>query len=156
MANIFKGVAVKSLSSVEIDHWQSNQHEFHGVTALKQIFGYQRQYFRGEFYYVENSGNILKDTNVGELTWYDAREYSVDRSEYRFYYTDNIAVNKAKVGDILVVALCDDGTIKIIIIEQGTQFIDVLKHALGLNAIDEKYHFVENLNLVEGISGLFR
>lgn len=152
---MFRGVAVKSLSSVEINHWQSNQHEFHGVSALKHIFGYSRQYFCGEFFYVENSGNIIKDSNQGELTWYDAREYSVDRSEYRFYYTDNIAVNRAKVGDILLVALCDDGLVKIIIIERCVQFIDVLKSALGLTTIDEKYHFVENLELVECISNLF-
>ena len=153
---MFRGVAVKSLSSVEINHWQSNQHEFHGVTALKQIFGYNRKYFKGEFYYVKSNGQIIKDVNIGELTWYDARENSIDRSEYRFYYTDNIAVNMANVGDILLVALCDNNIVKIIVIERGTQFIDVIKYALGLNIIDEKYHLVENLELMKSISNLFQ
>lgn len=153
---MFKGVAVKSLSLVEIDHWQSNQHEFHGVTALKKIFGYDRQYFKGEFYYVEQSGKIIKDVNIGELTWYDAREYSIDRSEYRFYYTNNIAVNMAHAGDVLLVALCDDNVVKIIVIERGTQFIDVIKYALGLTTIDEKYYLIEDFELMEGMFKLFK
>jgi len=149
----FKGVAIKTLSSVEINHWQSNQHEFHGVSALKSIFGYSRQSFQGEFYYVEKSGRILKDS--GDLTWYDAREYSPDRTEYRFYYSDNIAVNSANVGDILLVGLCEGNIVKIIIVEQGTQFIDVLKTAVGFTTIDGNYHIVNNLSLLSDIANIF-
>lgn len=62
----------------------------------------------------------------------------------------------ANVGDILLVALCDNNIVKIIVIERGTQFIDVIKYALGLNIIDEKYHLVENLELMKSISNLFQ
>ncbi|WMI82454.1 hypothetical protein [Anaerotignum sp. MB30-C6] len=150
----FKGVAIKTLSSVEINHWQSNQHEFHGVSALKSIFGYSRQYFNGEFYYVESGGRILKD--FGELTWYDAREYSPDRTEYRFYYSENVAVNNAKVGDTLVVALCENNVVKIIIVEQGTKFIDVLKASMGLSSIADKYQVVNNLSLLSDLANALK
>lgn len=150
----FKGVALKTLSSVEIDHLVSNQHEFHGVTALKSIFGYDRQSYIGEFYYIEKRGRILK--NSGELTWYDARENSIDRTEYRFYYSDNRVVNKANVGDTLIVALCNDDVVKIIIVEEGTQFIDVLKASIGLSSNDEKYHVVNNLGLLSDLANTLK
>ena len=35
----FKGIAVKRLSAVEAHPEKSNQHEFNGVVALKQLFG---------------------------------------------------------------------------------------------------------------------
>lgn len=149
----FKGVAIKTLSAVEINHLRnSNQHEFHGVSALQSIFGNDRQSFKGEFYYVEKSGCILKDTGV--LTWYDAREYSPDRTEYRFYYSENIAVNNAKVGDTLLVIFCKSTVVKIIIIEQGTQFIDVLKTSVGLSSIAENYQVVNNLSLLSELANV--
>jgi hypothetical protein len=148
------GAAVKTLSMVEINRWKSNQHEFHGTSNLKGLFGLSKRYFDGEFYYIENSGNILRAS--GDLTWYDAREFSPDRTEYRFYYTDNKVVNNAKEGDTLVVALCDDNLVKIIIVEQGTQFIDVLLTSMNLTMIGEKYQMINNLSVLSDLTNSLR
>ncbi|KZE71678.1 hypothetical protein AV654_05580 [Paenibacillus elgii] len=79
----FKGVAAKILCSVEINKWNSNQHEFHGVRVLKNIFGLKRQYFNARFIYVDKQGKMIQDT--GRLTWYDAREYDLYRTPVILY-----------------------------------------------------------------------
>lgn len=65
------GMAVKTLSAVEIDSWSSNQHEFHGVSALRALFGRSRQYLHARCIFLDNSG--VRTASTG-LTWYDARE----------------------------------------------------------------------------------
>lgn len=149
MASKFRGIAIKSLSSVEINHFLSNQHEFNGVTELRRIFGVRRQSLRGDLYYVHKNGIIIKDT--ASLTWYNARENHPNRTEYRFYYSDNVVVNNAKEDDILLVAVNDSNRVKIVIIEKGTQFIDVLKVAMGLKVIENKYQIVDNIELSDEI-----
>ena len=44
--------AVKILSDVEVNSWTSNQHEFNGVTQMKQLFGTKKQYFNANFVYM--------------------------------------------------------------------------------------------------------
>ncbi len=147
---MIKGAAVKALSMVEIDYWRSNQHEFHGTSKLKELFGPNRQYFQGEFYYVKNSGEIIK--SLGQLTWYDARENIKNRTEYRFYYTDNNVVSNAKEGDTLVVELCENKIVKIIIVEKGTQFINVLLASMNLTMIGDTYQMVNNLSVLTDLT----
>ena len=50
------GMAIKTLSEVEVNYWASNQHEFNGVTSLKRIFGMERQYFNAKFAYMSDKG----------------------------------------------------------------------------------------------------
>ena len=106
-------VAFKWLSSVEIDSYGSNQHELHGAVAFKQIFGPQRTYLRGTLHYVTANQTTSFDT---ELTWYDAREYNPNRSEYRLYYTYPISQFKPQVDDLLIVSQDNTGAVVIIIV----------------------------------------
>jgi len=43
------GIAIKTLSEVEVNYWASNQHEFNEVTSLKQIFGKSTILMRDSF-----------------------------------------------------------------------------------------------------------
>lgn len=126
-------VAFKYLSRVEIDNYGSNQHEFHGAKAFKNIFGLDRQYFNGTIYYIPDNGNIQYFKT--SLTWYDAREYAPNnRSEFRFYYTHEISSFFPKIGDILllsqdiynnvIIVLINDTKIKNAIVENLNKFID--------------------------------
>lgn len=47
LLNNCSNIAFKSLSSVEIDKYGSNQHELHGARAFKNLFGCNRQYMSG-------------------------------------------------------------------------------------------------------------
>lgn len=142
---MYNKIAIKELSDVEVNSWASNQHEFHGVTALKNMFGYARQYFLAEFYYINKNGT---EGERGELTWYDARENSFNRTEYRLYYTANSVVPKAHAGDTLMVCLCDNGVVKVIIIEKETQLVDFILSTLKMN-IGNTYNFVEQDKLAK-------
>ena len=70
--NKLANIAVKTLSEVEVNSWASNQHEFNGVTQLRELLGADKQSFSAHFYYLSNAG--IKDRETGSLTWYDARE----------------------------------------------------------------------------------
>ena len=89
LSTYFEGVAVKHLSSVEADPSTSNQHEFNGVTAMKKMLGTGRQIFHTQFLYL---GEGEDDVLVAEcfLTWYDAREKHLTRSEYRLYFPSTL------------------------------------------------------------------
>lgn len=132
------GMAVKTLSQVEVNHWRSNQHEFHGVSALRRIFGLHRRYLRCHFFYLSNSG-IRADENISDLTWYDAREGDFTRSsEYRLYYNSYFPQMYAKAGDTMIITLNDDDTVNIYIIAEGTLLANFLMSQLS-GSIGNRY-----------------
>ncbi len=136
-------MAVKTLSAVEVDSYASNQHEFHGVQALKYLFGYDRQYFDAECFYLDNNGI---DRTSANLTWYDARENSFDRSEYRLYYNSDFINYKANPGDKMILTVDDQNMVRIFIIANGTQLdsflISILRHR-----IDNTYQIVNDIEM---------
>jgi hypothetical protein len=75
LSQYFEGVALKSLSAVEADVIRSNQHEFNGVEALREILGEPsgKVRFPARFLYLSDQDDepIIED---GFLTWYDARQ----------------------------------------------------------------------------------
>ena len=146
------GMAVKTLSQVEVNRLQSNQHEFHGVSALRRIFGPQRRYLRCRFFYFSNSG-MRYDENMSDLTWYDAREGDFTRSsEYRLYYNSYIPQTYAKAGDTMIITLNDDDTVNIYIIAEGTLLANFLMSQLS-RSIGTRYSILTDPNelaLIEG------
>lgn len=119
-------VAFKFLSSVEIDNYGSNQHEFHGAKAFKQIFGYKRQYLNGTIIYIDSQNRIYSHNTL--LTWYDAREESYDRSEFRFYYTKEISVFYPKINNILLISKDNNQNVIVIIIDNSKIINKILKN----------------------------
>lgn len=129
------GMAIKTLSEVEVNYWASNQHEFNGVTSLKRIFGMERQYFNAKFAYMSDKG--IERKGRGTLTWYDARENHPNRTEYRLYYDSSMPLEKASAGDTLLITIDSDGLVNVIIIARGTQLVNFLvsqiRRGLGYN-----------------------
>lgn len=137
MGYSFITAAAKHLSMVEIDSWSSNQHEFNGVSSLKRMFGDEKQYINATFIYYSESGEVIKEH--GEVTWYDAREAHPKRTEYRLYYTDNSAVRKAKVNDLLIVGKNSDSSVVVIIAKRKCSYYNLFMDLFGLADITTSY-----------------
>lgn len=133
----FVTAAAKHLSMVEIDKLSSNQHEFNGVSTLRQMFGYSKQKFDATFIYYSEDGEELK--NYGELTWYDAREAHLTRREYRLYYTENNVVKLANVGDLLIVGKKEDNSVIVIVAKNGCEYYNLFMQLFGLSSITSSY-----------------
>jgi hypothetical protein len=126
LSQYFEGVALKSLSAVEADVIRSNQHEFNGVEALREILGEPsgKVRFPARFLYLSDQDDepIIED---GFLTWYDARqrareERGVMRWEYRLYFPTNLVSQCAAEGDLLVIARRSGDSLLAIVAEKGT------------------------------------
>lgn len=143
MANI----AVKTLSEVEVNSWASNQHEFNGVTQLRELLGADKQSFSAHFYYLSNAG--IKDRETGSLTWYDARENHPYRTEYRLYYDASLPSRRAHAGDTLLIAPTESGWINVYIIADGTQLASFLVSQLG--RIGTEYRVIADNQRTEDI-----
>lgn len=118
------GMAIKTLSEVEVNYWASNQHEFNGVTSLKRIFGMEKRYFNAKFIYMSDRG--IEKEGRGSLTWYDARENHPYRTEYRLYYDSSVPLQKAEAGDTLLITMDNRGLVNVIIIAEGTRLVNFL------------------------------
>jgi hypothetical protein len=119
LSQYFEGVAMKTLTAVEIDPGASHQHEFQGVQGLRNILGTDRITNRStKFLYLSDDEEKVL-TNDGFMTWYDARENQPTRSpEYHLYYSSpNAAVGQAGIGDTLLVAKRPDETLLSILLE---------------------------------------
>ena len=110
----FKGIAAKRLSAVEVDPSNSNQHEFQGIQKLKEFLGDSDRKIQCTTIYLseDDESRLVED---GELTWYDARRKSENRSEYRLYYkANNRPIKQASPGDTLIYAHRSDGRLLLI------------------------------------------
>lgn len=94
-------VALRRLSSVEIDPGASHQREFHAV-ALRRQFAFPLGETRGRLLavYSPMTGEaICEDTTY---TLYDAR--TAPRSEYHLYPSTRLFLEKASAGDLLFIS----------------------------------------------------
>lgn len=127
----FSGISAKCLSAVETQRVTSNQHEFNGTVEMKQYLGIDRTVFPARFIYLgrdEEDRLALED----EVTWYDARERHPTRSEHRLYFRDNEVMSEAASGDVLVTALCRDGTMLLLIINQASTALGEILWLFGI------------------------
>lgn len=131
LSQYFRGIAAKVLSAVEADTATSNQHEFNGVTPLKNIFGTERNKFTAKFIYL-NDNDDEPITDNGFLTWYDARENHPTRTEYRMYFPTTRVSVCASAGDELFIALRPDETILVIVAENGSTICSQLRWLFGI------------------------
>ena len=133
LSQYFTAVASKRLSAVEVDPGRSNQHEFNGVSQLKEIFGLQpeKRRFDATFLYFCDHADE-PDIDHGQLSWYDARYpgpvQSRDkqriggkaRTEHRLYFSSNKTTHLMAEGDLLVITKRPDNRILVIITEKDS------------------------------------
>lgn len=144
LSEYFTGVAAKVLSAVEADTATSNQHEYNGVTPLKNILGTAKQTFEAQFIYLDDSDDEPV-TDTGFLTWYDAREAHPTRTEYRMYFPTTAVSVCAAAGDELFIGLRPDNTILVIVAEGGSTISNQLRWLFGLEE-SERFSVRGNLD----------
>lgn len=134
LSEFFSGIAVKVLSAVEADLFRSNQHEFNGVAALKELFGTGagRQNFEARFIYLADDQDAPV-TADGFLTWYDARESHPNRSEYRLYFPTTSVSDQAVEGDLLIIGKRQDNSLLVVIASDGSTIANQLCWLFGLS-----------------------
>ncbi len=89
---------IKTLVAVEACPARSNQHEFNGVAALKELFGLAKAEFQAKFSVWGES-----TSHDARVTWYDSREDHPRRSEHRLYFQTNPVMARAQEGDNMVI-----------------------------------------------------
>lgn len=144
LSEYFTGVAAKVLSAVEADTAISNQHEYNGVTPLKDILGTAKQTFNSRFIYMNDSDDEPV-TDTGFLTWYDAREAHPTRTEYRMYFSTTAVSVCAAAGDDLFIGLRPDDTVLVIVAQGGSTICNQLRWLFGL-AESERFSVRGNLD----------
>lgn len=95
---ILTPACIKTLVAVEAHPERSNQHEFNGVAALKELFGIDKAEFKAVFS-VRGEDNACK----AGVTWYDSREGHPIRSEHRLYFQTNPVMQRAQEGDNILI-----------------------------------------------------
>ncbi|OEF21989.1 hypothetical protein [Vibrio splendidus] len=111
----FSRSCIKTLSAVEAERPRSNQHEFNGVTQLRNLFGPDRISVDASF-----SVRGRPEVYQAGLTWYDARERHPTRSEYRLYFQSSPVMDLAREGDNIVIGFDLNGDVHCELITVGT------------------------------------
>lgn len=134
LSQYFVGVAAKRLSAVESDIFRSHQHEFNGVEDLKRIFGQAqgKKKFTARFIYL-NDNNDEPVVSDGFLTWYDARENHPKRTEHRLYFPSTTVSDCAAEGDLLVIGKRPDGSVLVIVAENGSTISNQIQWLFGIS-----------------------
>lgn len=133
----FDGVAAKTLSGVDLNANKSHQHEFNGITTLRQLFG------DDDIHHVDTTFTYLADeidpiVDHGFSTWYDARRKHPTRTEYRLYYNDNAAIDHAAPGDLMVITLTKERRILVLFAKQGSTVGAQLRWLFGLGDVSDQ------------------
>ncbi|WP_027591176.1 type II restriction endonuclease [Pseudomonas sp. RL] len=133
LSEYFTGVAMKRLSAVEADLFRSNQHEFNGVDPLKRLFGQatEKQTYPARFIYLNDHDDDPVVTD-GYVTWYDARERHPTRSEHRLYFPTTTVSECAAVGDVLVIGRRPDGSVLVVVAENGSTIANQIQWLFGI------------------------
>lgn len=121
LSEYFEGVAAKRLSAVEADQTRSNQHEYHATKKVQELLGSPEENttIPARFLYLtdDDPDPIVEDAF---LTLYNCRKGKPRSPEYHLYFpTTNVSLN-ASEGDLLVIAKKRDGSLLVIIAENGS------------------------------------
>ena len=136
LSNFFWG-GCQATDSSRVDPNSSNQHEFNGVNALKEIFGESNDKLRINARFVHFAEDASQSVCNGEVTWYDARRSNPNRSaEYRLYWRKNEVMERAEPGDLMFFARLSTGEFLILISESDSIFTDQLAWLFDLQ-LDE-------------------
>lgn len=132
LSDHFTGIAAKRLRGVEADTAVSNQHEFNGVAALRELLGPEKfERRQSRFLWLGGENESISDD--APVTWYDAREGHTTRTEWRLYFKSNAAMEVAAAGDLLVVGRRPDGDILFLVAPQGSTLENQIAWLFGLN-----------------------
>lgn len=111
----FRSACIKTLSAVEAHPTKSNQHEFNGVRQLKDLFG-DVGFSRQALFSIRGTPTIC----ASGVTWYDAREAHISRSEHRLYFQSNSVMSQAAEGDNILFGFDRADNFHCVLIKNGS------------------------------------
>jgi hypothetical protein len=100
---VYESLAVRDLKPIDLPGSSSNQHEIQGVTALRNLLGAEDRELECDWTLYWDNGSV-RDESSSTLKWYDARESSPSRSEWRLYYPGGTPMEQSREGDMLILA----------------------------------------------------
>lgn len=119
LSSLFLGAVTKHLTLVETITPSSNQHEFQGVQALRQLLGEEdRRGIPTRFIWLsDQEGGLSED---GFLSWSNVRKGKPRAAEYHLYYPTNPVTEAMRPGDLLLIALHRDNTLLAVVARDAT------------------------------------
>ena len=148
LSQYFAAVVAKRLSAVEANPNRSNQHQFNGVLALKELLGLSKASFPAKFLYLGDDEETWTAAE-GTVTWYDARERHATRTEHRLYFPTTAVSERATEGDLLLIARTPDGELFVLITKANGTVENQILWLFNLE-LDARGSFVVS-NVVNGI-----
>ncbi len=122
LSQFFSGAGAKRLTAVEVDPGTSRQHEFQGTSEFRAIFGTpaEKQTFAASFLWLTDT--LDPDRVDAFVTWSNVRKGKPRSPEYHLYYAADAEplVHRAEPGDLLVVAIKQDGSVVVLIADAGS------------------------------------
>ena len=142
LADHFDGAGAKYLAEVEVNRLLSNQHEFQGIGAFREILGEtdDQVHFQATYYWLDDEDDAPVSVEAS-CTWNDVRRNQPTRSaEYRLYYparTEEI-VHRAVAGDLLIIAKTKERELFIILCPAHSTTAQQLLWLFGLNPFGQQ------------------
>ncbi len=130
----FQSVAFKTLAKSEVLGGKSNQNEFHGVRALRDMFGEDKQKFEAIYIYLGNGAPVVVKANA---TWY-INQSSNGKPRFRLYYRKTPVTEAMNENDLLFIAKTKDDKLFIIIANNKSSIKDKLFDSLLAGMSDSK------------------
>lgn len=132
IGDYFRGFAVKVLADVDVNKLSSNQHEFNGSKAFRELLGTPvgKKYLTTRMAYLDDDLEGMPELFETTLTWYDTREKDPKRGpEYRLLYLSEAEhiTYRATAGDVLFLAQEENGNLILVIARQGTPILRQLQ-----------------------------
>ncbi len=135
LSQYFVGVAVKQLTAVEVGGANSNQHEFQGVSGLRDILGIpnEKTTFVTRFLFLFD-GDDVPVFEDGFMTWSNVRRNKLNRSpEYHLYYSSGLVSQYSNPGDLLLIGKQPDNSLLAIFAESETTISQQLLWLFGFS-----------------------
>jgi len=150
LSDAFTAVAIKQIAQVDIPKRGSNQHELNGTSELRRFFKTaERLRTQIHWHYFADGKEVTRED--GSLTFYDAREKSVERtgrSEWRGYYRGDF-LSVANPGDVLLLAKTHDDELHGMLFEAGSNWLRSAMMLLKLDEITPLYRVIDRQVLKE-------
>lgn len=125
LSDLFEGVVVKKLTLVETVTEKSNQHEFQGTKALRQLLGAEdRRRIPARFiWFPEDETPVSED---GFVSWSNVRRGKPRAPEFHLYYSSNPVTEGMRPGDSVFLALRKDQSILTIVVPADSTVLSQL------------------------------
>lgn len=148
LSDAFIAIAIKQIAQVDIPRRGSNQHELNGTSELRKFFKTaERLRTRIHWHYFSDGKDVVNEE--GNLTFYDAREKSAERtgrSEWRGYYSGDF-LSVANPGDVLLLAKTHDGELHGMLFETESNWLRSVMVLLKLRELSSLFHVIEKDSL---------